>query len=117
MQPFAYARPDAVSEALALLGTHGSEACLLAGGTDVVVGLRNRTLSPKVVIDLKRVAELRPGIVEAGGRLTISANTVLTDIGEDERIRTQFPALVVVFEATATNEIYTLSLHAALQIH
>ena len=99
MQPFAYARPAAVSEALALLGTHGSEACLLAGGTDVVVGLRNRTLSPKVVIDLKRVAELRPGIVEAGGRLTISANTVLTDIGEDERIRAQFPALV---EAMAT---------------
>ena len=99
MQPFAYARPATVAEALELLGHHGSDACLLAGGTDVVVGLRNRSLKPKVVIDLKRVAELRPSIVAAGGRLTISANTVLTDIGDDDRVRVQFPALV---EAMAT---------------
>src|SRR5258708_35048851 len=62
MQPFDYARPGTLSEALALVSRHGSDACLLAGGTDVVVGLRNRSLKPKVVIDLKHVAELRPAI-------------------------------------------------------
>src|SRR6266851_4819122 len=60
MQPFAYAAPATLAEAWALLNEQGPEACLLAGGTDVVVGLRNRTLRPKVVIDLKRVSELRP---------------------------------------------------------
>jgi carbon-monoxide dehydrogenase medium subunit len=94
MQPFAYARPTTLSEAFALLDEHGSGARLLAGGTDLVVALRNRTLRPKVVIDLKRVAELQSGIGETGTSLTINANTVLADLSDDPRIRLRFPALV-----------------------
>jgi carbon-monoxide dehydrogenase medium subunit len=94
MQPFAYARPATLSEALALLEEHGPAACLLAGGTDVVVGLRNRTIRPNVVIDLKGVAELRPAISEAGHMVTISANSVLAEVTEDQRIRIRYPALV-----------------------
>jgi carbon-monoxide dehydrogenase medium subunit len=105
MQPFAYARPDTVAQALALLDQHGSDACLLAGGTDVVVGLRNRTLRPQVVVDLKRVGELRPAIVETGGHLTISANTVLTDLGDDGRIQARFPALVDAMATVGSNQI------------
>jgi CO/xanthine dehydrogenase FAD-binding subunit len=105
MQPFVYAKPATVSEALALLGEYGSDACLLAGGTDVVVSLRNRTLRPSVVIDLKAVAEMRPAIDEAGGRLTIGANTVLTDLGDDARIRRRFPALVEAMATVGSNQI------------
>jgi len=105
MQPFVYARPGTLSEALVLLGEHGSDALLLAGGTDVVVGLRNRLLRPRVLIDLKGVAELRPAIVETSERLTISANTVLTDIGDDERIRAGFPALVEAMATVGSNQI------------
>src|ERR1700674_4582366 len=94
MQPFAYSRPATLSEALTLLDEHGPEATLLAGGTDLVVALRNRTLRPKVVIDLKRVAELQPSISDSDGWMTISAATVLTEISEDQRIRAHFPALV-----------------------
>ena len=99
MQPFAYARPATITEALALLEEHGPDACMLAGGTDVVVGLRNRTLRPKVVVDLKGVAELRPAIIEAGPWMSISATTVLADIEEDQRVRARYPALI---EAAAT---------------
>ncbi|HEV2029888.1 MAG TPA: FAD binding domain-containing protein [Candidatus Dormibacteraeota bacterium] len=94
MQQFTYASPAALSEALALLEEHGADAALLAGGTDLVVALRNRTLRPKVVVDLKRVAELRPSMSEAQGWITISAATPLTDISEDQRIRAKYPALV-----------------------
>ncbi len=94
MQPFAYVRPATLSEALTLLDEHGPDASLLAGGTDLVVALRNRTLRPKVVIDLKRVAELRPSISDEEGWTTINATSVLTDISEDQRIRARFPALV-----------------------
>src|SRR3982074_3722934 len=99
MHPFAYARPATLSETLALLGEHGGAASLLAGGTDLVVALRNRTLTPKVVIDLKRVAELRPAISDDGSAVRIAATTALADLSGDERIRARFPALV---EAAAT---------------
>jgi CO/xanthine dehydrogenase FAD-binding subunit len=88
-----------VSEALALLEEHGPDATMLAGGTDLVVALRNRTVRPKVVIDLKRVAELRPSISETGEWVSIGATTVLTDMNEDQAIQSRFPALV---DAAAT---------------
>ena len=99
MHPFAYARPATLSEALGLLSEHGADASLLAGGTDLIVALRNRTLKPKVVIDLKRVAELRPAIADDGHAVTISATTPLADVGDDRRIQARFSALV---EAAAT---------------
>ena len=99
MQPFAYVRPGVLSEVFSILDAHGPEATLLAGGTDLVVALRNRTLRPGWVIDLKRVTELRPSVGIAENSMRITATTVLTDIIEDQRVRDRFPALV---DAAAT---------------
>ncbi|NIA24073.1 MAG: xanthine dehydrogenase family protein subunit M [Gammaproteobacteria bacterium] len=94
MHTFEYARPDNLSEALSLLNEHGSQARVLAGGTDLIVGMRSGKLSARIVIDLKRVAELRPGITEHDGALRIGAAVVLTDVIDDERVKDAFPALV-----------------------
>ena len=94
MNPFQYARPETVAEAVALLDEHGPDARLLAGGTDLVIELRNRWVEPKLVIDLKHIPELAPSITEHDGFLSISAGTVMTDIAEDERVQRHFPALV-----------------------
>jgi carbon-monoxide dehydrogenase medium subunit len=99
MHPFAYARPATLSEALALLEEHGADARLLAGGTDLVVELRNLAIRPKIVIDLKRVAELVPSISETEDRLRISPTAVMADVEADARVRAHFPALV---EAAST---------------
>ena len=94
MHAFAYARPTSLAAAVTLLERYGPEARPLAGGTDLIIRLRDGTLQPTVVIDLKRIAELAPAIREDGGRLAISATTVMTDITLDERVRRFFPALV-----------------------
>jgi carbon-monoxide dehydrogenase medium subunit len=83
-----------VAEAVGLLETHGPDARLLAGGTDLVVGLRDETIRPLVVIDLKRIADLLPAIRDEVGAISISASTVMTDIAADDRVRWHFPALV-----------------------
>lgn len=94
MYAFAYARPTSLAAAMELLERYGSGAHLLAGGTDLIIRLRDGTFRPTIVIDLKRIAELAPAIREHGGRLTISATTVMTDITLDERVKRFFPALV-----------------------
>ena len=76
MNRFEYARPETVAEAVRLLEEHGSDARLLAGGTDLVIALRNNWVEPKIVIDLKRIPELAPAIVERDGFLSITASTV-----------------------------------------
>jgi CO/xanthine dehydrogenase FAD-binding subunit len=93
MDCFAYERPGTIAEAVALLERYGSDAQLLAGGTDLIIRLRDGGVRPAAVIDLKRIAELCPVIRDDGGRLSISATTVMTDIVGDERIRRHFPAL------------------------
>ena len=94
MKEFAYTRPTTVGEAAALLHEYGPDARVLAGGTDLIIELRNRWIAPKIIIDVKHIPELRPAITASNGTLSISASTVMTDIVEDERIQQHFPGLV-----------------------
>ena len=93
MHPFRYERPATLDEAIALLERHGGDARLLAGGTDLIIGLRDRSESARVVVDVKHVAELRPGIAERDGVLAIAATTVMTDIAANARVGDRFVAL------------------------
>jgi len=93
MRGFGYARPTTLAEAVALLAAGGPDARLLAGGTDLIIRLRDGSARPSVVIDIKRIAELDPAIRQVDGRLVIGATTVMTDVAADERIRRRFTAL------------------------
>jgi carbon-monoxide dehydrogenase medium subunit len=105
MYVFAYERPATLAEALRLLAEGGSEARPLAGGTDLIIRLRDGTLRPRLVVDIKRIEELATGIEERDGRLRISAHTVMTDIVADERSRRWFPALVEGAEVVGSVQI------------
>jgi carbon-monoxide dehydrogenase medium subunit len=105
MQPFTYARPETVDEAIALLVEHRGDAELLAGGTDLIIELRNHWKHPKVVIDLKRIDELAPAIVEKEGFLAISASTVMADIVADKRVQQFFPALAEAADVVGSIQI------------
>jgi 2-furoyl-CoA dehydrogenase FAD binding subunit len=55
---FDYVRPDSVAEALALLGQHGDDAKVMAGGQSLMAMLNLRLLEPAVLIDIARLSEL-----------------------------------------------------------
>jgi carbon-monoxide dehydrogenase medium subunit len=93
MHTFAYARPATLAEAVALLEAHGPAARILAGGTDLIIRLRDGSLAPDVVVDPKRIPALRPGVREEEGRVVIGALTVMTDIAADPLVRRHFAAL------------------------
>ena len=93
MRAFSYERPTHLDDAVTLLAEHGADARLLAGGTDLIIRLRDGSIRPGVVVDLKRIAELDGEIREIEGHLSIGARTVMTDIAADERIRRDYEAL------------------------
>ena len=93
MRAFAYERPTGLDDAVALLAEYGSDARLLAGGTDLIIRLRDGTIRPSVVVDVKRLAELDGEIREVDGALRIGALTTMTGIADDARIRQDFGAL------------------------
>jgi CO/xanthine dehydrogenase FAD-binding subunit len=93
MRPFEYERPTDLEVAVALLAEQGPDARLLAGGTDLIIRLRDGSLRPRIVIDVKRIAELDERIDERDGDLAIGARTTMTAIAADERIRRDYRAL------------------------
>jgi CO/xanthine dehydrogenase FAD-binding subunit len=93
MRAFAYERPTSLGDAIALLAKHGSDARLLAGGTDLIIRLRDGSIGPRTVVDLKRIDELDGEIREHDGGLVMGARTVMTAIAADPRIRRDYQAL------------------------
>ena len=93
MRAFSYERPSHLEDAVALLAEHGAEARPLSGGTDLIIRLRDGSIRPQVVVDIKGIRELDGEIREGDGHLRIGALTVMTDIAADDRIRRDYQAL------------------------
>jgi carbon-monoxide dehydrogenase medium subunit len=55
---FRYARPGSVNEVAALLGEHAADARVLAGGQSLIPLLAQRTVRPRLVIDINRIPSL-----------------------------------------------------------
>jgi CO/xanthine dehydrogenase FAD-binding subunit len=92
MRAFAVAQPEELAEAVALLAREPA-ARLLAGGTDLIIGLRDGSIQTPVVIDVKRIRELDASIGQADSGLFIGARTAMTEIAADPRIRSRYTAL------------------------
>ncbi len=94
MRRFAYERPRSLAEATSLLADAGDGARVLAGGTDLVVGLRDDSVRPEVVVDLKWIEELQgEPIVEEGGVIRFSALATMSEVEHSELVWAKLPAL------------------------
>lgn len=93
MESFEYLAPRSLTEAFGALG-NGKRSLLLAGGTDVIVQLREGRRECDQLIDLKHIPELMSYRFEGDGSLTIGAAVPLAELYEDAEVRRKFPALV-----------------------
>jgi len=89
---FDYLKPDTLKAALELLALHKDDAKILAGGTDLLVRMKNGLLNPKVVISLKALNELSY-IKKQAGYIKIGARTSLADIIASDLIQKEAKAL------------------------
>ena len=58
MKKFDYLRPQTLEEALSLLNQHGKKAKLIAGGTDVIVLIKQKAMMPEVLISFRGIPGL-----------------------------------------------------------
>jgi CO/xanthine dehydrogenase FAD-binding subunit len=81
MKQFEYFSPRSAVEACALLKEFGSDAQILAGGTDVLIELRKASVKPpKAIVDISRSNELQ-GINETESEIIIKPLTTHTELG------------------------------------
>lgn len=79
-QEFDYFVPETIRETLELLRQYGSEAKILAGGTDLITQLKQEKISPDYLINIMKIPELNH--IEETGGLRIGSATKLCDIKE-----------------------------------
>jgi len=107
VKPFEYRAPDTLEEVVALLEQYGDEAKLLAGGTALVILMKQELVQPTCLVDLRRVPGLR-GIGPVDGGLLIGALTTHRELESSPRIRTLSRALAETFRSVATIRIRTM---------
>jgi len=93
MRTFDYERPDMLADALALMADADGAARPLAGGTDLIIRIRDGSIRPRTVVDVKGIAEFSRDIRIEEGWLRIGARTTMTDLLRDDRIRRDYTAL------------------------
>ncbi len=93
MKPFEYVAPATLEQAVALLAEHGSDAQPLAGGTDLLVDLKHQSDTPKVLVDVGKVAELQ-GIEVTDHGLRIGSAVTHSEIMASPLIREHTPAMI-----------------------
>ncbi len=86
LPPFEFLAPDSVDDAVKLLSEHGSDAMLVAGGTDLFPNMKRRQFEPKYLIGLNALRELR-GIKRENGSIVIGAATTLTQISQSPNLQ------------------------------
>lgn len=84
--PFDYKTPKTLQEACHLLWEACGKAKVIAGGTDLVIGLRNGDQNPQLLMDITNLKELR-GIEESYGTLSIGAAVSHSEIASSPLVR------------------------------
>ncbi len=99
MKPFTYLTPATVEEAVALFGQHRETARYMAGGTDVIVKIKDGWMGPDYLINLKQI----PGLNdlhknENTGELTIGALVTHAMLEQSLLIRNEYP---IIYDAVS----------------
>lgn len=90
LPPFEYLNPRDFPEALDMLAAHGNACRILAGGTDLLVRMKQRLLKPKYLMSLKSLNML-DYIRQEDGELKIGPRTCLAKCVDSETIARVFP--------------------------
>ncbi len=89
---FDYVRAESAEHAVALLGEHGDEAKLIAGGHSLLPLMRFRLATPAVLVDIDRLTDLAY-VHDAGDHVAIGALTRHRALETSELLRSQVPLL------------------------
>jgi carbon-monoxide dehydrogenase medium subunit len=92
---FDYVRAGSVAEAISLLGEHGEDAKLLAGGHSLLPLMKLRLATPSVLIDLGGIEGLS-AITTDGEEVRIGALARHADLVDSDVLATEAPVLAAV---------------------
>ena len=110
MKKISVYRPTTIEEAQQILSRHGTDAAVYAGGTDLLIRLKNRLKqAPTYLVDIKKINNLRYIKEDAQGGVQIGALTKLAEIAESDLLAKKYPMLVQAVKMISSPELRNAS--------
>src|SRR5438477_11423369 len=110
MKKISVYRPTTIEEAIQILSVHGTEAGVYAGGTDLLIRLKNRLKqAPSYLVDIKKINNMRYIKEDAQGGVQIGALTKLAEIAESDLLAKKYPVLVQAVKMISSPELRNAS--------
>jgi len=97
-----------MDEAVGLLGEYGKEAKIIAGGIDMLGLMKNRVASPKILVNIKKIPDLRY-IRENEDGLAIGTLTLINDMQRSDLLKSKYPILCQTAGAIASPQIRNMA--------
>ena len=95
MKKISVYRPKTIEEATDILSLHGTEAGVYAGGTDLLVRLKNRLKeTPTYLVDIKKIDNLRYIKDDGQGGVKIGALTKIGEVVDSKLLAERYPMIV-----------------------
>lgn len=108
LQPgFELLEPHTIQETIQFLVQYGAEAKIIAGGTDLLVQMKQRMVCPKYLISLLNIAELT--YIRSGSDLRIGSMTTIREIEKSPIIRKEFSLLSDAVDQFASIQIRNIA--------
>lgn len=105
MIKFDYHEPTTLKKVFSLMEKYGDEARVIAGGTSLIIMMRQRLLTPKVVISLARIPKFEKITYNAKDGLRIGAGARHRDIELSAVVQKHYPLLQETFRKVAQPRI------------
>ncbi len=102
---FEYVLARTVDEVTGLLSEHGEAARLLMGGTDLIPGLRDGIVHPRLVIDLKELPGIRDLRYDRSSGLLVGAAVTMNKLVAEPDVQAHFPLLAEAAGSVASYQI------------
>src|SRR5437773_11344291 len=110
MKKISVYRPTSVEEAIQILSLHGTDAGVYAGGTDLLIRLKNRLKqAPTYLVDVKKIGNLCYIKETPQGGVQIGALTKLAEIAESDLLAKKYPMLVQAVKMISSPELRNAS--------
>lgn len=116
-EPFEYEKPVSLREFEALYAAKSEDAKILAGGTDLMVLIKEKLLAPRLLIDISDLNELRGISYDSRQGLTIMAGTKVAEIERSELVKEHAPALAYAAANLGSNQVRWMATMAGNVCH
>jgi carbon-monoxide dehydrogenase medium subunit len=107
MKKFEFFAPETRQEATGILSDHGSDARVLAGGTDLLIRMKRLQWTPRVVVSLNRISDLRG--IALNGDLRMGARVTLGELVRSSVVRAEYPVLAYTASKMAGVQVRALA--------